>query len=100
MSSGHRHVHHDSAGVHVYGRAGDGGARALALVLNAVYTVVEAVVGFTTGSLALVADAGHNVSDVLALGLALGAVWLAGRPATANRSFGYKRAEILAALAN
>jgi cation diffusion facilitator family transporter len=75
-------------------------ALATALILNAVNTVVEAVVGFASGSLALVADAGHNFSDVLALGLALGAVWLAARPATANRSFGYKRAEILAALAN
>jgi len=87
---------------HAHGFGGDRGARALAiaLVLNGVYTVIEAAVGFTSGSLALVADAGHNFSDVLALGLALGAVWLAGRPATVNRSFGYMRAEILAALAN
>ena len=58
------------------------------------------MVGFATGSLALLADAGHNVSDVLALGLALGAVWLAERPPTPRRSFGFKRAEILAALLN
>lgn len=93
---------HGHAGGHAHGFGGDRGARglAIALILNAIYTLIEAVVGFTSGSLALVADAGHNFSDVLALGLALGAVWLAARPATANRSFGYKRAEILAALAN
>ena len=93
--------HDHEAGGHAHG-FGDRGARALAiaLILNAVYTVIEAVVGFTSGSLALVADAGHNFSDVLALGLALVAVRLAARPATANRSFGYQRAEILAALAN
>lgn len=71
-----------------------------ALVLNAVYTAIEAGVGISIGSLALLADAGHNLSDVVALAIALGAVWLAARPATPNRSFGYKRAEILAALAN
>lgn len=98
----HDHGYSHGAGGHVHGFGGDRGARslAIALVLNAVYTLIEAVVGFTSGSLALVADAGHNFSDVLALGLALIAVRLAARPATANRSFGYKRAEILAALAN
>ena len=98
----HEHEHGQAGGGHAHGFSGDRGARglAIALVLNAIYTLIEAVVGFTSGSLALVADAGHNFSDVLALGLALGAVWLAARPATANRSFGYKRAEILAALAN
>ena len=52
------------------------------------------------GSLSLLADAGHNLSDVVALGVAAGAVMLARRPATPNRSFGFKRAEILAALFN
>jgi len=96
------HEHPHDRGGHVHGLGGDGGARslALALALNAVYTAVEATVGFATGSLALIADAGHNFSDVIALGLALGAVWLAARPPTPNRSFGYKRAQILAALAN
>jgi cation diffusion facilitator family transporter len=72
----------------------------VALVLNAAYTAVEAVVGFATGSLALLADAGHNLSDVAALAIAAGAVLLARRPATPDRSFGFKRAEILAALLN
>jgi cobalt-zinc-cadmium efflux system protein len=62
--------------------------------------VVEIVGGLLTGSLALLADAGHMLSDNLSLGLALFAAWLAQRPATPNKSFGYRRGEILAALAN
>jgi cobalt-zinc-cadmium efflux system protein len=61
---------------------------------------VEIIGGLLTGSLALLADAGHMLSDNLSLGLALFAAWLALRPATPNKSFGYRRAEILAALAN
>ena len=75
-------------------------ALAVVLALTASYTVVELVGGLLTGSLALLADAGHMLGDVAALGLALAAAWLAARPATPKRSFGYRRAEILAALAN
>ena len=75
-------------------------ALAFVLVLTAAYTVVELVAGLLTGSLALLADAGHMLGDVGALALALGAAWLAGRPATPDRSFGFQRAEILAALVN
>jgi cobalt-zinc-cadmium efflux system protein len=75
-------------------------ALALVLVLTAAYTVAELVAGVLTGSLALLADAGHMLGDVGALGLALGAAWLASRPATPDRSFGFQRAEILAALVN
>jgi cobalt-zinc-cadmium efflux system protein len=75
-------------------------ALTLVLALTATFTVVEVVGGLLTGSLALLADAGHMISDNLSLGLALFAVWLAGRPETPEKSFGYKRAEILAALAN
>ena len=75
-------------------------ALALTLALTASFTVVEVVGGLLTGSLALLADAGHMLSDNLSLGLALFAAWLAGRPATPERSFGYQRAEILAALFN
>ena len=64
------------------------------------YTVVEVVGGLYTDSLALLADAVHMLSDNVALALALVAAWLATRPATPERSFGYKRAEVLAALAN
>ncbi len=75
-------------------------ALAFVLALTATFTIVEVIGGLATGSLALLADAGHMLSDVFSLGLALFAVWLAGRPVTPNRSFGYKRAEILAALFN
>jgi cobalt-zinc-cadmium efflux system protein len=70
------------------------------LVLTASYAVVELVGGLATGSLALLADAAHMFGDTGTVGLALFASWLAARPATAQRSFGYQRAEILAALAN
>jgi cobalt-zinc-cadmium efflux system protein len=72
----------------------------LVLALTLTFTVVEVVGGLATGSLALLADAAHMLSDNLAIALALFAIWLAGRPSTPERSFGYQRAEILAALAN
>lgn len=76
------------------------GVLAFALVLNAAYTVVEGIAGAFTDSLALLADAGHNLSDVFALAIALAAAWLMRRPPTARRSFGFMRAEILAAFVN
>ena len=68
--------------------------------LTATYLVVEVVGGILTGSLALLADAGHMLTDVGGLGLALLAIRFAQRPASPARTFGYYRAEILAALAN
>jgi cobalt-zinc-cadmium efflux system protein len=62
--------------------------------------LVEVVAGYAARSLALLADAGHMLTDAATLGLALGAAWLGTRPATPERSFGFRRAEILAALAN
>jgi cobalt-zinc-cadmium efflux system protein len=92
---------------HAHGRAHsfsarDTGFRALAfaLALNAGYTVFEGAAGFLTNSLALLADAGHNLSDVFALAIALAAAWLMRRPPTPQRSFGFMRAEILAAFVN
>lgn len=78
------------------------GSRALivALVLAASVLVAEVVGGVLTNSLALLADAGHMVSDVLAVSMALFALWVARRPASAQQSFGYQRAEVLAAAAN
>ncbi|CAN5669093.1 cation diffusion facilitator family transporter [soil metagenome] len=81
-------------------RAGSRRALALALGITALYTVVEVAGGLVTGSLALLADAAHMLSDNVALALALFAVWLADRPTTPERTYGYKRAEVLAALAN
>ena len=70
------------------------------LVLTALFMVVELVGGLISGSLALVAEAGHMLADVGALGLSLFTVWLARRPAGPRRTFGYLRGEILAALVN
>jgi cobalt-zinc-cadmium efflux system protein len=87
---------------HTHGLDRTRGRRALGavLALTATYTVVEFVGGLATDSLALLADAGHMLGDTATIGLALFASLLAARPATAQRSFGYRRAEILAALAN
>src|SRR5918998_6183782 len=97
--TGHPHGGHSHGG-HSHGAGA--GKRALAFVfaLTAAFLALEVVGGLLTGSLALLADAGHMASDAVSLGLALFAVWLAERPATPQRSFGYQRAEILAALAN
>lgn len=92
---GHGHSHGPGA----Y-RGADRRALTLAAFLTAAFMLAEVAGGILTGSLALLADAGHMLSDSFSLFLALGAVWLAGRPATARRTFGFKRAEILAALIN
>ena len=89
---------HDHA--HEHRLEGDRRALAGALALIAAFTVVEVVVGYLADSLALLADAGHMLGDVGSLALALFAAWLGARPATPERTFGYRRAEILAALAN
>jgi cobalt-zinc-cadmium efflux system protein len=76
--------------------------RRLSVVLGlaALYLVVEAIGGLLTGSLALLADAGHMLTDVAGIGMALVAMKLAERPPTPERTYGYHRFEILAALAN
>lgn len=71
-----------------------------ALALTSAFLLLEVVAGFSTGSLALLADAGHMLTDVGGLGLALFAIWMTERPATPLRTYGYYRVEILAALAN
>ena len=100
MSSGHAHGQ-GGGGPHLHAATGSSlRSLTIALALNAAYTLVEVVAAILTGSLSLLADAGHNLSDVVALSVAAGAVLLARRPATPNRSFGFRRAEILAALVN
>lgn len=84
--------------MHAHG--GEKKALATALVLVLGFAGVEAGAGLVSGSLALLADAAHMLSDALALGLAVFAAWLSHRPATPDRSFGWRRAEVLAALAN
>ncbi len=95
MAHDHSHHHH-----HAPPPGSARGALTVALVLNAGFTVLQAIVGFLIGSVALIADAGHNLSDVAGLGIALFAAVLVTRPATPRHSFGYRRAEVLAALAN
>jgi cobalt-zinc-cadmium efflux system protein len=70
------------------------------ILLNTAFLLVEVVYGLRSHSLSLVADAAHNFGDVLSLGLAWLAAYLAGRQATARRTYGYRRAGILAALVN
>jgi cobalt-zinc-cadmium efflux system protein len=96
-------AHAHSHGVaHSHGSDVPGRERRLAivLVLAGAYLVAEVAGGLWTGSLALLADAGHMGADVAALALSLFASWLARRPAHSGRTYGHLRAEILAALAN
>ncbi len=72
----------------------------LALGLTFVYMLAEAVGGWLTNSLALLADAGHMFTDVAAMTLTIAAIWFAARPATPNKTFGYYRLEILSAFVN
>lgn len=92
---GHQHGHH-----HGHGGKGHGAAFALAIGLNALFVVAEVAAGFVSGSTALLADAGHNLGDVLALLLAWGASILAARPAGPGFTYGLKSSSILAAIAN
>jgi cobalt-zinc-cadmium efflux system protein len=85
---------------HDHARVESRRALLIALLITASYTIVEVVGGVMAGSLALLADAVHMLSDNIALALALVAAWLAAKPATPERTYGYKRAEVLAALAN
>lgn len=72
----------------------------LAFAVTSGYMFVELVGGLMTNSLALLADAGHMLTDAASLGLALVAIWLAGRPPSSKWSFGLQRAEVVAALVN
>src|SRR3954449_1879076 len=72
----------------------------VALSINGAMLVVEAVGGVLTGSLAVLADAGHLLSDVGSIGLALFAARLASMPASGQRTFGYQRSGVLAGLVN
>jgi cobalt-zinc-cadmium efflux system protein len=85
---------------HKHGAADYGRAFAMGVVLNLGFVVVEFLYGQLAHSLALVADAGHNLSDVLALLLAWGAAVLARRRPTPGRTYGLRRSSILAALVN
>lgn len=100
--SHHEHAHggHSHGHNHSHAPADFGRAFAIGIVLNTAFVIVEASYGFLSGSMALVADAGHNLSDVLALLLAWGASIAAKRAPTERFTYGFKSSTILAALAN
>ena len=91
---------HDHSHGHSHAPANFGRAFAIGVALNTGFVVIEATFGFLSHSLALVADAGHNLSDVLGLLLAWGASILVRRSPTARRTYGLRRSSILAALFN
>ncbi|WNV76745.1 cation diffusion facilitator family transporter [Geodermatophilus sp. DSM 44513] len=94
---GHGHDHGGPVGT---ASAGHRRRLAVVLVLTLVVAAAEVAGALVSGSLALLADAGHMATDALGIGLALGAVSLAQRPARGRRTFGWQRAEVLAAVAN
>ena len=101
MSTHHSHPH-DHPHTHEHAGFGDGRSRKLvfALVLTILMMVAEVIGGAWSGSLALLADAGHMMVDSLALLLAVVGAWMATRPADARRSYGYGRMEVLVGFVN
>lgn len=103
MGAGHSHDHshgHSHGHGHAHEPGDFGQAFGVGVLVNMGFVVIEAVYGFVSGSMALVADAGHNLSDVMSLLLAWGAAVAARKPPTARYTWGYKSSTILAALAN
>lgn len=96
----HGHDHGHSHGHHHHGQGSHGLAFGVAVVLNSLFVVAEVAAGFLSGSTALLADAGHNLGDVLSLLLAWGASVLTARPASSRYTWGLKSTSILAAIAN
>ena len=89
------HTHHHSHAPTNYGRI-----FAIGISLNIAFVIIEAILGWQAQSLALMADAGHNLSDVLALLLAWSALWLGKKQGNDYQTFGWRRASVLAALIN
>ncbi|MET0546923.1 MAG: cation diffusion facilitator family transporter [Caulobacterales bacterium] len=92
---GHGHAHHHHAPPEKWDRP-----YTIGIALNIGFVAIESIAGVIANSTALLADAGHNLSDVLGLALAGGAAWLAKRSGPTQRTYGYGKATILAALAN
>lgn len=97
--AGHGHGHDHAAHARPTGRTGETMLRWV-LVLTGAFMITEVIGGIVSNSLALLADAGHMLTDVGAIGLSLFALWFARRPPTPEKSYGYLRLEILAALLN
>lgn len=108
MHGGHHHHHHghghghERGHAHAHGHASSGYGRAFAIgiVLNLAFVAIEATFGLISGSLALIADAGHNLSDVFGLVIAWGATVLTRRPPSRRFTYGLGQTSILAALVN
>jgi cobalt-zinc-cadmium efflux system protein len=101
LAHGHNHGHsHGHGHGHSHAPASFGRAFAIGIALNTAFVAVEAGYGLVSGSMALVADAGHNLSDVLSLFMAWGASMLVSRPPQGRFTYGFKSSSILAALAN
>lgn len=99
--SGHGHHGHGHAHGHHHGPVDTGDWRyAVGLIVNLAFVGIEFGAGVFSGSTALMADAGHNLSDVMGLAMAGGAAWLARRAAAPGKTYGYGKATVLAALAN
>jgi cobalt-zinc-cadmium efflux system protein len=98
----HDHAHHDHASGHAHGIPVEGVnlRMGIAVALNLVFVVIEGGFGFLSNSVALIADAGHNLSDVLGLVCAWGALLLGRRPPGAKFTYGLGRSSVLAALVN
>ncbi|GAB5489615.1 MAG: cation diffusion facilitator family transporter [Parasphingorhabdus sp.] len=96
----HGHSHHDRHGPHGHMPKNFGRAFALGIALNTIYIIVEVVYGLLSGSMALLADAGHNLSDVLGLAVAWAGAELAKRPPSNRFTYGLGGSSILAALLN
>ncbi len=116
MAHAHDHAHHDHSG-HDHGHGGHGHSHGpgghhhgpvntgdwryvVGLIVNLAFVVIEFTAGFLSNSTALMADAGHNLSDVLGLAMAGGAAWLSRRAGSASKTYGYGKATVLAALGN
>jgi len=98
---GHGHDHAHGAHGHHHGPVDTGDGRyAVGLIVNLAFVVIEFGAGVWANSTALMADAGHNLSDVLGLAMAGGAAWLARRAASQRRTYGFGKATVLAALGN
>src|SRR5947207_10451478 len=107
MAHEHSHYNHSHGHDHSHGHAGHshapdsfGWAFAIGAALNTAFVFAELIFGYAANSLALISDAVHNLSDVIALLLAWGAAWLSQKQPTHRHTYGYRRASILAALFN
>lgn len=100
MSHSHDHHHEHGNCHHSVAPTGLNKVFMIAIVANLTYTIIQAIFALHANSMSLLADAGHNLGDVLGLLLAWGANWLLTQPSTENFSYGFKRTSILASAAN